>query len=204
MSLDFSKPGDCKITMDGYVDDLLRLYSVEGVAASPVTVSLFETPTSSEPLKPKQRQDLHSAVAKLLYLAKRVRPDILLAVSYLATRVTMATDADQVKLTHLLKYVNGSRDLGLILSFDKGMPMFNYVDVAFGVHTDGKSPPGAGTSLGKGIFDAKSTKQRLVTKSSTEAELVGTSDYASEILHKRSTLSPKAMMSDQLYYSKTT
>jgi hypothetical protein len=65
------------------------------------------------------------------------------------------------------------------------MTLLNFVDAAFAVHADAKSHTGAGTSLGRGLFDCKSVKQRLVTKSSTEAELVGVSDYLSEVLHKR-------------------
>ena len=55
-----------------------------------------------------------------------------------------------------------------------------YVDAAYGVHIyDGKSHSGAYTVLGPGgPLEAKSGKQKNVTKSSTEAELVALSDHA--------------------------
>jgi len=40
-----------------------------------------------------------------------------------------------------------------------------------------KSHTGGATSLGRGAIMCKSTKQKLNTKSSTEAEVVGSSNY---------------------------
>ena len=63
-----------------------------------------------------------------------------------------------------------------------------FVDAAYGVHTDsGKSHSGCAVVLGDGgPIHVKSTKQKLVTKSSTEAELVALSDYASQAIWVRS------------------
>jgi hypothetical protein len=51
------------------------------------------------------------------------------------------------------------------------------VDASYGTHNDMKSHTGGIISLGTGVVHSKSSKQRLNTKSSTEAELVGASDY---------------------------
>ena len=188
MTLDFSKDGDCKITMDGYVDEVLRFLGVTGTAASPASATLFDVRDTSPPLKETDRQLFHTGVAKLLYLAKRVRPDLLTAVSFLATRATKAAEDDQAKLSRLLKYLNGSKGMGLVLSFDPRMLLTAYVDVSYGVHADAKSHTGGLLSLGGAAFAVKSTKQKLVTKSSTEGELVGVSDYSGEIIEKRNFL----------------
>ena len=53
-----------------------------------------------------------------------------------------------------------------------------WVDASYaGVHEDMKSHTGGVISFGRGALSSKSSKQKLNTKSSTEAELVGTSDY---------------------------
>jgi hypothetical protein len=57
-----------------------------------------------------------------------------------------------------------------------------YVDASYGVHEDGKSHTGAVITLGGGAIFAKSTKQHIVTKSSTEAELVAITDSLGEIV----------------------
>lgn len=48
-----------------------------------------------------------------------------------------------------------------------------------------KSHTGSAITLGKGIVYAKSSTQKLSTKSSTEAELVGLSDSANQVLWTR-------------------
>jgi hypothetical protein len=67
------------------------------------------------------------------------------------------------------------------------MTVSAYIDAAYGVHTSsGKSHTGCAIVLGLGgaIF-AKSGKQKIVTKSSTEAELVALSDTASQAIFIR-------------------
>lgn len=188
MTLDFSKDGECKITMDGYIDEIIRFADITGKASSPATTSLFDVRESSPPLQERPRQHFHSCVAKLLYLAKRVRPDVLPVVSFLTTRVSAACDDDLAKLTRALKYLNGTRGMGMILAFDPKMVLVSYVDVSYGVHADAKSHTGGLLSLGGGTFAAKSTKQKLVAKSSTEGELIGVSDYSGEIIETRNFL----------------
>jgi KUP system potassium uptake protein len=57
-----------------------------------------------------------------------------------------------------------------------------WVDASFAVHTDMKSHTGGTLSLGKGSVYSTSTRQKLNTKSLTEAELVGVDDVMPLIL----------------------
>ena len=56
------------------------------------------------------------------------------------------------------------------------------VDASFAVHGDYRSHTGATASLGKGSILAISMKQKINTKSSTEAELVGVDDAANYLV----------------------
>jgi hypothetical protein len=71
------------------------------------------------------------------------------------------------------------------------MKVSAYIDAAYGVHSaSGKSHTGCALVVGDaGPISCRSTKQKIVTKSSTEAELVALSDCASQALHLRSFLS---------------
>ena len=109
-----------------------------------------------------------AGVAKLLYLAKRVRPKILTAISFLASRVLRATLEDKKKFDRILVYLTSGPDLGLTLECDEDIQVHAYVDASFGVHSDGKSHTGGVVSLGGVPTYVKSTKQRLVSKSSTD------------------------------------
>ena len=52
-----------------------------------------------------------------------------------------------------------------------------WVDASYAVHPNMRSHTGGALSFGTGILHGKSSKQKLNTKSSTEAELVAVSDY---------------------------
>ena len=55
--------------------------------------------------------------------------------------------------------------------------MITWVDASFAIHANKRSHTGGTISFGVGVVHAKSSKQKLNTKSSTEAELVGVSKY---------------------------
>ena len=61
----------------------------------------------------------HSRTAKLLYLAKRVRPDILTAIAFLTTRTRAPTQDDYCKLERVLRYLNGTKEFGMMLESNK-------------------------------------------------------------------------------------
>jgi hypothetical protein len=124
----------------------------------------------------------HSAVAKLLYLAKRARPDLLTTVAFLSTRVSKSTEEDMNKLNRLLRYLNRTKRLGIIIETDDEFHLLAFIDASFDIHFDGKSHTGLFITFGKGPVFLGSWKHRLVTKSSTEAELVGMSDCLGQVI----------------------
>jgi hypothetical protein len=146
-------------------------------AASPAKKDLFDIDESLLALPKDETEVFHSIVAKLLFVSLRGRPDILLAVSFLCTRVSKSTLQDQQKLKRLLEYLNGTLDLKLTLGADDLSSIRTWVDASYAVHPDMKSHTGGVISMGTGALLCKSTKQKLNTKSSTEAELVGATDY---------------------------
>ena len=54
-------------------------------------------------------------VAKLLFMAKRARPDLLTVVSFLCMRVQGATQQDLSKLERILGYMKATQDHVLVL-----------------------------------------------------------------------------------------
>ena len=123
-------------------------------------------------------------VAKLLYIAKRTRPDVLLPVNYLCTRVQHPTMGDYLKLVRILRYLYGTSNEALVLGMDESVDnkiiLHVYIDASYGVHEDLKSHSGMIITLGEGAIIAMSTKQKCVSKSSTEAELIAVTDLLPE------------------------
>jgi len=76
----------------------------------------------------------------------------------------------------VLCYLRGTIDEKLIIGADDILNIQAYVDASYDVHSDMKSQIGAGVTWGTGFFLSKSTKQKLNTVSSTEAEIVGADD----------------------------
>jgi hypothetical protein len=124
-------------------------------------------------------------VAKTLYATKRARPDTCTSVAFLTTRVDKSTDKDWNKLKHLVGYLKQTRDLPLILSSDNTSIVKWWVDGSFATHPDMRGHTGAGLSLGRGFPITSSTKHKLNTRSSTEAELVSVDDCMPMILWSR-------------------
>ena len=74
-------------------------------AATSAKTHLFEQQDDGEPLNKAKHKVFHSCVAKLLYVAKRGRPDVLPTVSSLTTRVMKPNSHDWGKLRRLLQYL---------------------------------------------------------------------------------------------------
>jgi hypothetical protein len=64
-----------------------------------------------------------------------------------------------------------------IIGADDLLNMIVMIDSAHAVHDDMRGHTGGITSFGTGIVDQKSSKQKMNTRSSTETEHVGTSEY---------------------------
>ncbi len=100
----------------------------------------------------------------------------------MSTRVREPDEDDWGKLKRLLKYVNGTMYLPLTLEASDLNFIRWWVDASFAVHPDFWSHSGAVMMLGKGMIMGGSRKQKINTRSSTEAEIIGVDDYAGPIL----------------------
>jgi histone deacetylase 1/2 len=155
---------------------------------TPATHTLFDINPDAPVLDDKAAADFHSNVAKVLYLAKRTRPDLLLATSFLTTRVLCPDQDDLKKLNRLLRYINGTQELGLVLRPGDNPVSRAFIDASYGVHRDKKSHSGLCEYWGDALINAKSTKQKLNTQSSTESELVAVSDLMGLVMKTRNFL----------------
>ena len=179
MTIVFNGDGNLSIGMKEYVQEAITEFGndVSRPAATPARKNIFDVAEDAVLLSTRQSEIYHRVVAKLLYVLHRGRPDIQLAVAFMCTRVSCSTMQDWLKLKRLLQYLNRTIDDVLILGADSLTKLMTWVDAAYGVHRDMKSHTGGAMSLGRGAVMCKSSKQKLNTKSSTEAELVGASDY---------------------------
>ena len=181
MTMDYRNPGVVKVSMFKYLKETLEAWdgmtskrAKKECAAPP---HLFVVKEDCEKLDRDKKEKFHSIVAKLLFAAKRARPDIGTAVSFLTTRVQEPDKDDWAKLGHLMSYLRHTIDLPLILGADGSGVLKWYIDSAYGIHPKLRGQTGGGVTLGRGMPVTGSTKQKLNTRSSTECELVGVDDF---------------------------
>ena len=146
---------------------------------------MFKVHEESPKLSEDKREEFHTMVAKGLFLTKRARPDIMTAIAFLCTRVREPTEEDWIKLRRMMLFLNGTKEDCLCLSSDKSGRLTWFIDAAFAVHPDFKSHTGSNLTMGKGAIISSSTKQKMNTRSSTEAEIVSSDDQLSLVLWTR-------------------
>ncbi len=102
------RPREVEIDMEFYVRKVLEGYNNLPLAITPATKKMFEEGVKRVALAEAERKGFHTTVARLLYLSKCARPDILMAVGFLCTRVKEPTEEDQQKLQRLLGYLQAT------------------------------------------------------------------------------------------------
>ena len=188
MVLDYTTEGKVRVDMRDYLkknvlSELPEDFS--GTAVTPAGIHLFDVDPNAEKLNKSDSELFHHVVAQLLFVCKRGRPDLQTAVAFLTTRVKNPDIDDMKKLKRAIAYVRETIELVLTLETDKLMNIYWWVDASFAVHPDAKSHTGGTMSLGGGLIYSASRKQKLNTRSSTEAELVGVDDMMAQVLWTR-------------------
>jgi hypothetical protein len=83
-----------------------------------------------------QREYL-SIVMQLMYLARLARPNVLLPVTYLATRSNKASVKDIKNFQQVINYLMRTIDIGININC-KDLQLFIMADASYGIHTAGK------------------------------------------------------------------
>lgn len=187
MTLDFTTKGEVRVTMFDYIERMLTECPTpfEGNANTPAAKHLFETDDRAKKLNGEDASVFHHIVAQMVFLCKRARPDIQLSVGFLSTRVKAPDTDDWKKLRRVVQYLRSTREMPLTLEADESRIVKWWVDSSFAVHQDMRSHSGGAMSLGGGVAFGGSTKQKINTRSSTEAELVAANDFMPQILWTR-------------------
>ena len=190
ITLDYGEEGAVKIGAEAHIDEAIEQFGEEMLTPykTPAVTHLFTIDTECPRLSEDKRQLFHSIFAKLLWVGKKARPDILVALSFLGKRTLVADEDDWKKLYRLLSYLKGTKELRLKLTVDGLSVVKWWADSSFAVHADMKSHSGGFGTLGRGAFYANSTTQKLNTTSSTESEVVAASEMIPQALWTKSFL----------------
>jgi hypothetical protein len=155
---------------------------LEGIGTFPWTNMLFTVDPNSKKLDDERARIFHTFVMKGMFLCKRARQDIQPGIAFLATQTSEPNEGDWAKLVKILTFLRATRDEVRSMKADDTQSIKRHVDAAFAVHKDYNSHTGATMTLGEGVLCSVSTKQKVMSRSSTEAELVGLDDVISKVL----------------------
>ncbi len=204
MTIDYSTKGVAQISMVDYVKDIVMAWdkASDGIeldsfkikyrkssgepTAAPL--NLFTVDEDLAKLPEKQKATFHNVVAKALYVAKQAQPNIAVSITFLTTQVRCPDVQDWVILRRLVKYLQSTVDLPLILGATSGGVLHWYVDAAFAVHPNMRGHSRGAMTLGFRFLISSSGKQKLNLRSLTESKLVGIDDIMSLIIWSRNFL----------------
>ena len=97
------------VTMTKYEQDIVEYcHLIDESVVCPNTSDLFEAETNPQLLTGDDISRFHTIAAKLLYLAKRTRGDILTPVSVMCSRVKEPSKNDLIKLLKIVRYISGT------------------------------------------------------------------------------------------------
>jgi hypothetical protein len=184
MILDFSKSGEVTVDMVNYIKTIISEMpkDMKGTAKTPAPSHLFVVNDNPVPLSKEKADVFHRMVMQLLYLCQRGRPDVRTAISFLCRRTNAPDEDDYKKLARVMQYLQATLYLKLVLSADGFGIIRWWVDAAYGVHYDMKGQTGGTLSMGKGSVYSYAAAQKLVARSSTEAEVIGVDDLMPQMM----------------------
>ena len=170
--------------MFDYIDFFLRKIpsSLKGDSVTAGPNHLLDVGDDAPMLQLADAKIYYHHLMQLIWLAKRSRPDLLLALSYLNTRVQSRNIHNWKKLARTCKYLHSTCHIPLILKGGSLNSIKWYIDVVFSVHHNMRSHTGIMMMMGKGCIYGASGRQNINTKSSTEAELMGISDALPQVI----------------------
>jgi hypothetical protein len=114
--------GSVKMNMEKYIEGTIETFLIKEPdeklkhVTTPATNNLFRTRDGENSrVSVKRAAVFHATVAKLLCVAKRARPVILLTISFLTTRVKQPDTDNWNKLVRVLSYLKGTVSLCLAI-----------------------------------------------------------------------------------------
>jgi len=161
--------------MTSYINKVVADYDGCRPVERPFTPALLKANEQDVLMTEEGQSTMRSEVAKLLYVAKRNRHDIMLPIVYLSTRVGKYTIQDYMKINMVYDYLYTTKDKTLTLGgYDT---LTCYADASHGTLPDCKSIGAFGFTFGIGMFAVSVCKLKIVARSACEAELI-TADRA--------------------------
>jgi hypothetical protein len=179
--------GRLAIHQTSYINKILKKFNMTGTkpVEAPVTMSRsIMDGNSNEPLS--SDMPYREAIGSLMYAAVTTRIDIAYAVNKMSRKVAEPTVPDWKDVMKIFKYLVDKQDLAIVYDPSDEMGLHAYCDADFaGDIQSSKSTTGLIILYCGAPIHWRSSRQSLVTLSSTEAEVVSLCTTVKDIMWLR-------------------
>ncbi|XP_059663813.1 secreted RxLR effector protein 161-like [Cornus florida] len=128
-----------------------------------------------------------SAIGALLYLANCIRPDIIFPVNLLARYSFASTRRHWNRIKHILRYLRGTTDMGLLYSKAPNSQLIGYADAGYlSDPHKAYSQTGYVFTCGGTAISWQSMKQTVIATSSNHSEILAIHETSRECFWLRS------------------
>ena len=175
-----------------FVSELLERFGVKDCNPAPTPmIARLSAVRSGEKLNAVDHELYCTIAGSLLHLSCWSRPDISFAVSELSRFVAAPGHVHLVAAKHLIRYLKGTKDLGIVYSrpgrggpVDCANTLWGYVDSDWaGCPDSRRSTSGYVLVLNGAAVAWKSKRQSVIARSSAEAEFVAASAMVQEVIY---------------------
>jgi hypothetical protein len=130
---------DIFIYRAAYVQNVLEKFNMDKSYPTKTPIVVRSIDIEKDPFRPPDEEEeilgphvpYLSAVEALIYLTNRTRPDIAFAVNFVARHSAKPTKRHWVGVKTVLRYLNGTRDLGLFYSRNQDPILLGYTDAGY-------------------------------------------------------------------------
>lgn len=168
------------LSQSHYIKALLKRFGMEHCKAvsTPICAG-YQDITNSVPADKKTFREM---IGALLFLSTRTRPDISAAVGLLSRFMSNPMEDHHRAIKRLFRYLKGTIDFGMRITCAE-TKLVAFADADWGGDRDDrKSTSGNVIQIGGNTVSWKTSKQKLVSLSTAEAEFISASDVSKDII----------------------
>jgi hypothetical protein len=176
------------VSQSKYAKELVKKFGLDNSRHAPTPMSTTIKLTKDEEGEMVDQKMYRGMIGSLLYLTAS-RPDIMFSVCACARFQASPRTSHLLAVKRIIKYVNGTFNLGLFYPKHTSFDLIGYCDADFaGCKVDRKSTSGTCHFLGNSLVSWASKKQNCVAISTTEAEYIAAGLCCAQIIWMKQNL----------------
>ena len=188
-------PNGVLVHQSTYIKKILKRFNMDKAhpLSSPMVVRSLDV--KNDPFRPCEKGEellgpevpYLSAIGALMYLANCTRPDIAFSVNLLARYSSAPTRRHWKGIQHILRYLNGTTDMGLFYSNKSKEKLLGYADAGYlSDPHKARSQTGYVFNYNGTAISWRSVKQTMVATSSNHSEILAIHEASRECIWLRS------------------